>query len=197
MTLAERIAYERKRMNLTQAQLAARAGLYSGVLGRIERGTTRQPQRGTLIRLADALNLNPEDLGVKGEGTRTRDGYSPRFAYCRRATGHSQGEAAHRLGIRPNTLAAYEEGRSYPPAWLIVMMVSLCGVSADYLLGIPADRYKGRFCMIGFCEAGLLHDHCCADCECRSGCAEACENSPSRCGYCRTKRPQEMFGKDG
>lgn len=194
MMLGERIRYERKQLGLTVVQLAARAGIDAGGLGRIETGTTRKPQRGTLLRLAEALDLSPEALGVRADGqTCTREGYRPRFAYCRRATGHTQGEVARQLNIRPKTLEAYETGQSYPPAWLIVKMAALYGVSTDYLLGCEADKYRGRFCMITFCEAGLAHDHCCADCEYRDECGDACENSPSQCGYCRTKRPHEMF----
>ena len=196
MNLGDRIRYERKQMGLTVAQLAARAGIDAGALGRIETGTTRRPQRGTLLRLAEALDLTPEALGVKADGqTCGREGYRPRFAYCRMATGHSQGEVARRLNIRPKTLEAYETCQAYPPAWLIVKMVELYGVSADYLLGCPPDKYSGRYCMIGFCEAGLVHDHCCADCEHRDGCGDACQNLPGQCGYCRTKRPHEMLAR--
>lgn len=196
MTVGEKIVFERKRLGLSQTELGKRAGLAQGVLSRIEDGSTTNPQMTTLLRVADALGLTVEELGAPKSKRAQRVGdFTPRFAYCRKATGHSQSDAARRLGIRSATLAMYEGLVQIPPAWMVLKMAKLYGVPADFLLGREQDTYRGRFCVAAYCEAGLLHDHCCLDCEDREGCAEACENRPERCGVCRTKRPHEMFKK--
>lgn len=47
---------------MTQAQLAAKAGVGVSVVGAIECGRTSAPSAESLVRLADALGLDPEAL---------------------------------------------------------------------------------------------------------------------------------------
>jgi transcriptional regulator with XRE-family HTH domain len=48
-------------LDLSQRELAARAGIGEKHLGEIERGL-RDPRLSTLIRLLDALELHPDEL---------------------------------------------------------------------------------------------------------------------------------------
>lgn len=208
----ERIRAERKRRGFSQVDLAALAGIPLVTLKRIERGRLLVPHDKTLCKIAGALKIDPQELGIGPEVAekcavtdmikaavktfRSPKGFCPRFAYCRKATGHLRSDAARQLGISENTLAAIEACSVAPTAPLILKMADLYGVSCDYLLGHRGDTYDGRYCMFVYCEAGELHDHCCADCRRRSSCAVRCENNPERCGGVRTRRPNEMF-RDG
>ena len=195
MTLGERIASERQRQGLTLSQLAERAGVDIGGLSKIESGVTKKPQKRTVARLSEALGVELSESGLaEKRKTQLRRDYTPRFAFCRKATGHSRVDAAKALGIRTETLAGYELCTNYPPAWMVLKMARLYGVTCGYLLGEKEDKYRGRFCTISYCEAGLLHDRCCHDCPDREGCDAACENDPERCSVARKKRPNEMFG---
>jgi transcriptional regulator with XRE-family HTH domain len=52
----------RKIAGLTQEQLARKSGVDLAVISRLERGLRRQPAYETVVRLARALNLEPEEL---------------------------------------------------------------------------------------------------------------------------------------
>lgn len=194
MTVGERIVEERRKQGMSQSELAARACIDVGGLCKIENGITRHPQRRTIAMLSEALGVELGELSLteKRKIERRRD-FRPRFAYCRKATGHTRAEASKVLGIRVDTLAGYETCTSFPPAWMVLKMAKLYGVTCGYLLGEEPDRYKGRFCLLAYCEAGELHDRCCYDCPDREGCDVACQNDPERCNATRRKRPNEMF----
>src|SRR5688572_13211605 len=51
----------RDRLGLTQDELAERAGLSAVAISLLERGERRRPQRYTVQRLAEALDLSPAD----------------------------------------------------------------------------------------------------------------------------------------
>jgi len=52
----------RKIAGFSQQQLAAKAGVDLAVISRLERGLKRAPSYETVVRLARALNLEPEEL---------------------------------------------------------------------------------------------------------------------------------------
>lgn len=56
----------RRMLELSQRELAARAGIGEKHLGEIERGL-RDPRLSTLIRLLDALDLRPDELAALWE----------------------------------------------------------------------------------------------------------------------------------
>ncbi len=60
-TIGIRIAEQRKKLGLTQAQLAERAGLDSVYLSQLERGQ-RLPSLQSLLRLAKLLKVKPGNL---------------------------------------------------------------------------------------------------------------------------------------
>ena len=58
-----KIEYYRKRRGLTQAELADMIGKSTNYIGSIERGNNGASySMQTLFSIADALNVNPEDL---------------------------------------------------------------------------------------------------------------------------------------
>jgi transcriptional regulator with XRE-family HTH domain len=52
----------RRIAGLSQEGLAAKSGVDIAVISRLERGLRRQPSYETVVRLARALNLEPEEL---------------------------------------------------------------------------------------------------------------------------------------
>lgn len=58
MTLKE----ARKRRGLTQEQLEARSGVIQPVISRLERGRVLDPAFSTVLKLADALKVDPRAL---------------------------------------------------------------------------------------------------------------------------------------
>jgi transcriptional regulator with XRE-family HTH domain len=58
--------------NLTQAQLAERAGVDAALISRLERGGRRRPSYEAIVRIARALNLAPDDLFPVSEVRQTK-----------------------------------------------------------------------------------------------------------------------------
>lgn len=65
MILAERIKQLRKERGLTQAQLAQKAGLSNGAIGNFESGKRTKISFESACRLADALDVDLEELGLE------------------------------------------------------------------------------------------------------------------------------------
>lgn len=62
MELGRNVAAARERAGLSQAELARRAGVDEGHVGRIERGLIRSVQTGTLDKIARVMGLTAVDL---------------------------------------------------------------------------------------------------------------------------------------
>ena len=60
--VGEAIRFYRKRAGLTQQELARRAQISPTSVVRLETGEVRQPRYGTLIKLAEALQVNPAEF---------------------------------------------------------------------------------------------------------------------------------------
>lgn len=58
----------RRKLGLSQSELARRAGIRQGVLSYIENGRTKHPRVDTLAAIAAALGVTIEDLIVKKAG---------------------------------------------------------------------------------------------------------------------------------
>lgn len=58
----------RRKLGLTQTELARRAGIKQGVLSYIENGRTKHPRVDTLAAIAAALGVRIEDLMEKKAG---------------------------------------------------------------------------------------------------------------------------------
>ncbi|MBE0437785.1 MAG: helix-turn-helix transcriptional regulator [Methylomicrobium sp.] len=62
MTLGQRITEARRRLDWTQEELAAKAGVSRELLAKIECGTTQQPYYRNLVKIARALKVEPGTL---------------------------------------------------------------------------------------------------------------------------------------
>src|SRR5918996_1496753 len=60
--VGEAIRFYRKRAGITQEQLARRAEIAPTSVVRLETGEVRQPRYGTLVKLAQALQVNPAEF---------------------------------------------------------------------------------------------------------------------------------------
>jgi transcriptional regulator with XRE-family HTH domain len=60
--LSKRLLAARRKRRLTRAELAARAGVKPNIIQDIERGKTEMPGFDRLVRLARALDMDPEEL---------------------------------------------------------------------------------------------------------------------------------------
>ena len=98
-TLAGRLVDRRKRVGLSQAALARRAGVRVETLNRIERAKTT-PDFSTVRKLVGALNR--------------ADAVARRLTEWRRRVGLSQDRLARRAGISAETLRRIEQGRITP-----------------------------------------------------------------------------------
>lgn len=67
----QRIRGIRKTLGLTQGELAARAGIKQGTLSELETGVSQRPRGDSLIRIAKALDVDPDWL-VTGKGSPAR-----------------------------------------------------------------------------------------------------------------------------
>ena len=60
--VGEAVRFYRKRAGITQEELARRAEIAPTSVVRLETGEVRQPRYGTLMKLAEALQVNPADF---------------------------------------------------------------------------------------------------------------------------------------
>jgi transcriptional regulator with XRE-family HTH domain len=77
MTLADRLRARRKSADLTQVELAERAGVSQSVVSRLESGTTTEASWSVMAAIAKALGATPEEL-LEGSAPATADGSEPR-----------------------------------------------------------------------------------------------------------------------
>ncbi len=62
----------RERLFVTQADLAQRTGIAEATISRLENGAQR-PRISTVRKIAEALNVAPEDLVIWGDETEGRE----------------------------------------------------------------------------------------------------------------------------
>ena len=60
--VGEAVRFYRKRAGITQEELARRAEIATTSVVRLETGEVRQPRYGTLMKLAEALQVNPAEF---------------------------------------------------------------------------------------------------------------------------------------
>jgi transcriptional regulator with XRE-family HTH domain len=62
MKLGDRIRKLRDKCGLTQGQLAQSSSVSQGYLSQLENGEVKNPSAAVLLRVAQAMNINPDDL---------------------------------------------------------------------------------------------------------------------------------------
>lgn len=63
----QKLQLARGRTRLTQVQLAERAGLSDVTVAKLEHGGLQNPRPTTVVRLADALGIEPEEILAEEE----------------------------------------------------------------------------------------------------------------------------------
>ena len=140
-----RIATERKRLDLTQEELTEKLNISQKSISKYETGA-RKPSFETLTEMAKLFNVSTDYLlGISD----SRTGNSGLFAdtpFPRRTigsairlwigkTGFGDDEIAEMLGISEELLKSYYSGESMPLETL-VKLSEICEVSTDCLLGL-------------------------------------------------------------
>ena len=140
-----RIATERKRLDLTQEELAEKLNISQKSISKYETGA-RKPSFETLTEMAKLFNVSTDYLlGISD----SRTGNSGLFAdtpFPRRTigsairlwigkTGFGDDEIAEMLGISEELLKSYYSGESMPLETL-VKLSEICEISTDCLLGL-------------------------------------------------------------
>ena len=72
----------------------------------------------------------------------------------RKDKGMSQVSLSTRLGLSPETISAYENGKAYPSVDTLLNLCDIFNVSADFLL----DRTNIRLTINDFCDKNLSPD---------------------------------------
>ena len=66
MELGRRIRELREEIGFTQGQLAGQAAVSQGYLSQLENGDVRNPSAAVILRLAEAIHVDPDDLFEAG-----------------------------------------------------------------------------------------------------------------------------------
>ena len=133
----ERIAEQRKKLGLSQEELAEKLNISQKSISKYERGD-RRPSYEVWVLMAALFDVTTDYL--LGEeicmvGTR--------IAELRKGSGMTQENLAEALNISCSTLAGYEAENKHPPYRTLVKIAKYFGVSIYYLMGIT-DRLLGE-----------------------------------------------------
>lgn len=153
-TLGGRIAYARKALDLTQSELAKRAGIGQSSIALLESGSTKAPKRALV--LAKALQVPLEWLmhGETVEPTELRLGTTPvpekryatfasRLTLRREQIGLTQAQLAAKSGLSQATVGNLETGRNKGTKRILELAQAL-HVTPEWLLhGGSLEQAKG------------------------------------------------------
>ena len=130
--LGERIAERRKKLGLSQEELAEKLNISQKSISKYELGD-RKPQYKVLVRMAEYFGVTTDYLlELDGDGN---DMFGKRIAELRKACDMSQKELGEKLGLSASAIGMYEQGRRDPSNAILIGMEKLFGVTVDYLLG--------------------------------------------------------------
>lgn len=137
-----RIAEERKKLGLSQEELATRLKISQKSISKYECGT-RRPSYETLLSMSSIFGVSvdyllgndtPTDATSKPESQ--IGGYDNSINHWIGKTGLSNEEVANKLGIPENLLLDYINERIAIPYQILTALSEICEVSTDCLLGI-------------------------------------------------------------
>ena len=99
---------------------------------------------GNIIRICRELNIDVDQLAngyivEKSSNNRNNRMFDDRLKNLRRSKGLTQNNVAQILNIPLRTYVSYENNEREPNSELLVKLVNLFGVTADYLLGINSN----------------------------------------------------------
>lgn len=131
--LGERIAEQRKKLGLSQEELAEKLNISQKSISKYELGD-RKPQYKVLVRMAEYFGVTVDYLLELDGGGNTVLG--ERIAELRKVCDMSQKELGEKLGVSASAIGMYEQGRREPNNAMMIAMEKLFGVTVDYLLGV-------------------------------------------------------------
>ena len=138
--LGEKIAEQRKKLGLSQEELAEKLNISQKSISKYELGD-RKPQYKVLARMAEYFGVTTDYLlELEGNGTHM---LGNRITELRKACDMSQKELGEKLGVSASAIGMYEQGRREPNNAMMIAMEKLFGVTVDYLLGVTDTLETG------------------------------------------------------
>ena len=134
--LGEKIAEQRKKLRLSQEELAEKLNISQKSISKYELGN-RKPQYKVLVRMAEYFGVTTDYLLGLTKGGNTMLG--KRINELRRASGMTQEELGKKLGVVKSTISLWESDSSEPNHAATIALAKLFGVTTDYLLGAEGD----------------------------------------------------------
>ena len=129
----ERIAEQRKKLGLSQEELARKIGVSRSALSLYEIDR-REPDLETVKKIASLFGVTTDYLLGLAKGGNTMLG--KRINELRRASGMTQEELGKKLGVIKQTVSSWEKGISEVRNDTLITLSRLFGVTTDYLLGL-------------------------------------------------------------
>lgn len=137
-----RISEERKKLGLSQEELAIRVGVSQKSISKYERGT-RRPSYETLTAMASLFEVSVDYLlgndklaEVQPLSVKTVSMANTSIEYWVNKTGHSYKEISDKLGISEDQFLSYLRNEKDIPCKLLISLSEICEVSTDCLLGL-------------------------------------------------------------
>ncbi len=149
----DRLKSLRKEKGLKQNELAKKLNASRVTITRYENGT-RQPDIGTVEKIAEILNVQPSLLfevsNVHHEGLEEhqylneREGniieFKDRLKSLRKEKNMTLQDICNSINVGKGNLSSYENGHYKPSMEVIIKIANLFSVSTDYLLGVSDIR---------------------------------------------------------
>lgn len=141
-----RIIDERKKLGLSQAELASKLKISQKSISKYERGT-RRPSYETLLAMSSIFGVSVDYLIGNDTSTSTVSmskrqitpgGYNNSIGHWILKTGLGYDEVAQKLGISEDLLMDYVEENITIPYQILIALSEICEVSTDCLLGLKS-----------------------------------------------------------
>lgn len=129
--LGEKIAEQRKKLGLSQEELAEKLNISQKSISKYERGN-RRPSYEVLTAMASLFGVSADYLLELENGGETV--FGEKIVEQRKRKGITQQELADALNISRSTLAGYEAENKKPSYKVLVRIAEYFGVTVDYLL---------------------------------------------------------------
>lgn len=146
-----RIAEERKKLGLSQEELANRLKISQKSISKYECGA-RRPSYETLLAMASLFGVSTDYLlgndfvsDAISEPSSQIGGYDHSINHWIGKTGFGYDEIAQRLGISDDLLSDYLQERIPIPYQVLIALSDICDVSTDCLLGISSKSRQSDF----------------------------------------------------
>ncbi len=113
-TVGQKIKELREQERISQEELGRRAGVSTASISKIEQGKVRQPSRITLLGIADALSVSPDELLVQEEPAAVGKAGAPQSGQPSKEDLLDLDRITHR-NLRATAWRKYKEWAEHPP----------------------------------------------------------------------------------